>query len=226
MTSSALAPSLLIVAVALVACHKKPETGTPAPAVTVAAAPASAPVATEAAEPTDAQREQSRKQALLDYATMEDTFIKDPKAQWASTAKSSSTFGDEGGKTPSEASLAVNATGPVDGKAWTNNQQDIGFDTLELGYDKPVAATAVRVVLPGGDGVEAISKLELQDVAGTWTVVWSGLSEVKKDERGPRTWFVRTFPKTGAPVKGVRITFANNVQSVYKVVDAVQLVGE
>jgi hypothetical protein len=37
---------------------------------------------------------------------------------------------------------------------------------------------------------------------------------------------VRKFDKTKTPTKAVKITIANNVQSGYKVVDAVQLVGE
>jgi hypothetical protein len=42
----------------------------------------------------------------------------------------------------------------------------------------------------------------------------------------PRTCFVRTFEKTAYPVNAVKITIANNVQRGYKVVDAVQLLGQ
>jgi hypothetical protein len=41
-----------------------------------------------------------------------------------------------------------------------------------------------------------------------------------------RTWFVQKFDKTKFPTRAVKITIANNVQRSYKVVDAVQLVGE
>ena len=44
--------------------------------------------------------------------------------------------------------------------------------------------------------------------------------------RGGRTWLVKTFPKTATKVKAVKLTFANNVSSGYKEVDAVQLVGQ
>lgn len=215
----------IVVACSLVACGKKKEAAPPE-APTAATASASTPTPEPAPEPTAEQRQLAVKQGQMDFATMEDKYINDTRAQWASSAKASSTFGDDAGKTPSDVNLATNATGAVDGKTWTNNHQDIGFDSLELGYDKPVNATEVRVVLPSGEGVEAISKIELQEVDGTWRTAWSGLSDVKADQRGSRTWFVRSFDKTVAKVKGVKITFANNVQRGYKVVDAVQLIGE
>ena len=221
--------TLILSSLALASCGKKPaETAAaPAPAPAVQArAPAPAPVAETQppAEPTAEQRERARKQALLEYGAMEDQYLNDARAQWASSAKASSTFGDQDGKTPSESSLAKNVIGPVDGKGWTNNHQDIGFDWLELGFDKPVSATEVRAVF--ADGVEAVNKVELQDTDGRWFTVWSGLSEIARDERGSRTWFVRSFEKTAYKVKAVKITLANNVERGYKEVDAVQLVGD
>jgi hypothetical protein len=168
----------------------------------------------------------AEKQKLMDYATMEDTYMNDPKAQWASTATASSTFGDEDGKTPSDSNLAKNVTGKVDGETWNNNNQDIGFDWIELGYEKPVAATEVRLVMPNGNAPESISKVELQDTEGKWNTVWSGISDTKNDDRGRRTWFVKTFPKTAYQVKAVKYTLANNLIHGYKQVDAAQLVGE
>ncbi|HEX6704736.1 MAG TPA: hypothetical protein VF169_08260 [Albitalea sp.] len=218
------APILLVLSCALLAaCGKKHE---PAP---TAAAPAPAPAPTQAqvaAEMTDEQRQLARKQALMDYATMEDKYLNDPRGQWAAEAKASSTFGEGPGKSPSTINAAANVTGPVDSKQWTNAQQDIGFDWLETSYAKPVSATEIRVVFRDGKGVEAVSKLEVQDTGGKWTTVWTGLSDVKYDKRGSRTWFVKTFDKTPLPVKAVKVTIANNVQSGYKEVDAVQLVGD
>jgi hypothetical protein len=46
------------------------------------------------------------------------------------------------------------------------------------------------------------------------------------DPRGSRTWFVRKFDKTSYAASAAKITIANNVQRGYKVVDAVQLVGD
>ena len=220
---------VLLSCVVLSACKKKdaPAAASAEAAATSApSAPASpAPTSTSPADSTDAQRESAKKQALMDYATMEDHYINDATAQWAATATASSTFGDDGGNQPSPSSLAKNVVGPVDGNDWTNNKQDIGFDWLETTYLKPVNATEVRAVFKSGDGVEAVSKVELQDTAGKWNTVWSGISDVKADRRGSRTWFVRTFPQTAYKAKAVRITIANNVQNGYKVVDAVQLVG-
>ena len=141
------------------------------------------------------------------------------------TATASSTLGDDGGKVPSDGNLAKNVIGAVNGKEWTNNHQDIGFDWLETTFAKPVNATEVRAVFANGAGVEAVNKVELQDTEGKWYTVWSGISDAKRDARGSRTWFVRTFAKTAYKAKAVKLTIANNVEHVYKVVDAVQLVG-
>jgi hypothetical protein len=188
-------------------------------------APQSA-TASAPAEPSPDDVEKARKLALLDFAAMEDQYMNDPHAQWASSASASSTFGDDNGATPSDSNLPSNVIGPVDGKSWTNNRQDVGFDWLQVGFAKPVFATEIRVVFVSGQGVEAVTKLEVQDDQNQWVTVWSGLSDVKADSRGERSWFVRKFDKTKAPTKAVKITLANNVQRGYKVVDAVQLVGE
>ena len=81
-------------------------------------------------------------------------------------------------------------------------------------------------MLPSGQGVEAVNKVELQDTDGKWNTVWEGVSDVKKDDRGNRTWFVKTFNKTAYKAKAVKVTYANNLQHDYKVIDAVQLVGD
>jgi hypothetical protein len=222
---NSVALTLIMGTLVLSACGKKKEPvaqNTPAPA---AATQSMTPA--PAAEPSQDDAERAKKQALLDYATVEDQYINDPHAQWAITASASSTFGDDNGAKPAESNAAANAIGPVDGKDWTNNHQDVGMDWLQLGFAKPVSATEVRVAFgERGAGAEAVSKVEVEDAQGHWVTVWSGLSDVKVDSRGTRTWFVRKFDKTQTPTKGVKITIANNVQRGYKVIDAVQLVGE
>jgi hypothetical protein len=221
--------ALILAPLLLVACHKKEPEAAPAPLVVAApaAAPAPAPAVAAAtavpAELSDEQRALANKQKALDYSKMEDQYINDPKAQWASTAKASSTYGDP---KPSDSNLAINATGALDGKEWTNNNIDVGFDWLEVGFAKPVAATEVRAVITSGDEVGAMNKVELQDTEGKWHTAWEGISDVKVDARGPRTWFVRSFPKTPYKVQAVKYTIANNVERGYKNIDAVQLVGE
>jgi hypothetical protein len=219
----------IMLATLLTACHKKEKTEEPAPAATPAPAPApaAAPVAaTPPAEQTPEQRELAQKKLALEYGVMEDKYINDTRAQWATEAKASSVFGGAAKSKPGDSNSPERATGPSDGNTWTNANIDQGFDWLELGYATPVNATEVRVVVNGGQGVEAINKLELQDTDSKWYTVWEGVNDVKRDLRGNRTWFVRTFDKTPYKVKAVKITFANNLQHDYKIVDAVQLVGD
>lgn len=212
----------------LFACQKKTEDASTAASAAAAAAPtvAEATKPAASAEPTEAQREMEEKKRLMDYASMEDSYINDPLGQWANAAKASSVFGDDSKSGPSDSNLAKNVQGPVDGESWNNNKQDIGFDWLETSYEKPVTAKEVRVVFENGKGVEAINKIELQDTAGNWSTLWSGISDQKRDTRGNRTWFVRKVEKATGKTKAVRITLANNLERGYKVVDAVQLVGE
>lgn len=225
---------------ALTACKKQAEDAAQAPAPETPAADASAtapadanaaapaaPAADAAAAPGDADPERAAQQAKLDYATMEDGYINDAKAQWATSAVASSSYGyDKAPAADDHASYTPwQATGAVNGEAWSNKNRNVGFDWLETGFDKPVSATEVRIALETGHGVEGITKIELIDVQGERHTVWSGLSDSKQDERGPRTWIVRKFEPTAYQAKGARITFANNVENDYTYVDAVQLVG-
>jgi hypothetical protein len=217
----------LSAALLLGACGKKPvppKEDAPA-AVVQPAATAPTPVAHATVDPT----EQDEKKAKLEYATMEDGYINDAHGQWAASAKASSSFGEEGDrapKTPQE-SLAWNAVGKPNGNDWSNNQQDVGFDWLELGYEKPVSATEVRIVSRSDHAVEALNKVELIDADGGVHTVWAGLNDQKQDKRGSRTWIVRKLDApTAYKVRGVKITFANNVSSGYKNIDAVQLIGD
>ena len=214
----------------LAACGKKPETDQAAagPAATASGTDTSTNTTANAATAEDEAAKQAdlaRKQAQLDYATMEDGYINDPNAQWASSAKASSTFGDQKGE-PSEVSQVKNVTGKVDGNTWTNNNQTIGFDWVQVGFDKPVNATELRFVFPGGKAVQAVSKVELIEADGTAHVVWSGVSDVQPDQRGDRTWFVRKFDATPYKAAGAKLTIANNLESGYKELDAVQIVGQ
>lgn len=214
---------------ALAACNKPPAEEAAAPPAPAPVAAAEAPTAPAVpAELTDEQRAAARKQAALDFAMMEDKYLNDPLAQWATSGKASSSYGEKGDqmpKTPQE-SRAWKATGKVDGNEWSQLEQDIGMDWLELGFAKPVNATAMRAVFTGAESVRAITKVELIDEAGAATVVWSGVSDVQPEENGPRTWFVREFPKTEKKIQSVKLTFANAVSVGYKNVDAVQLIGE
>lgn len=226
--------ALLGLVLAGAACKKKRDqvseaSAAPAPSAPAAGA-AEAPPEQTAQEAQDAARqqasEQQARQALLEYSTMEDRYLGDAGAQWASSARASSSFGDAD-KQPPE-SQAPNtpwqATGAPNGGTWSNNHVDMGIDWLELSYARPVAATELRAVMT--DGVGSVSKVELIDEAGAAHEVWAGVDDSKPDPRGPRTWFVRTFPRTEYKVAKVKLSLANALVHGYKEVDAVQLVGE
>ncbi|MGC4111403.1 MAG: hypothetical protein QM747_13465 [Nocardioides sp.] len=213
----------LIVSLALVVagCQKAPEAKCPPASQADASASAPAAPPPEAA-PVDPKL--AEKKAALDYATMESTYLNDPKGQWASAATASSTFGETGSNGASDVNKPKNLVGKPDEREWTNDHQDMGFDNIETTFEKPVHATEVRAVFR--DGVAAVSKLELKGADGAYTTIWSGVNEDPEERRGPRHWFVRKFDRTANPVVGVKITLANTVDHGYKVVDAVQLVGE
>ncbi len=213
----------LAVCLALAACHKKPDESA-TPAATPASEPTATVVAAPSADPTPEQRERARKQAALDYATMEDSYLNDARGQWAKEVTATSTFGEASSSGASEVNKPKNIVGKPDGRFWTNDHQDMGFDSFEGTFEKPVHATEVRAVF--GDGISTVSKVEIKDTDGKYTTVWTGINEDPRDDRGPRHWLVRKFDKSAAAISGVKITFANALDRGYKTVDAMQLVGE
>lgn len=221
----------VLLSLSLGACKDESASDAATEAVPAADASASADSAPSAEVPAEELTEEAiaraEQQARLDYATMEDTYINDPDGQWATAAKASSSFGsaNEAAADSQSSSTPWQATGAPNGDSWNNNSQDIGFDWLELSYETPVTATEVRVVTPGAEAAVSISKIELIDTDGATHTAWSGLSDTQRDVRGNRTWIARKFEPTPYRVKSVKITFANNVASGYKLVDAVQLVG-
>jgi hypothetical protein len=215
----------VVACLALAACHQKPDESA-APTETVATAadqPAANAPSSAAAEPTPDQLEHAKKQAALDYATMEDSYLNDPHGQWAKEATATSTFG-ESSNSVNEVNKPRNIAGKPDGAYWTNDHQDMGFDSFEGAFEKPVHATEVRAVF--GGGISTVTKVELKDTDGKYTTVWTGINEDPPEKRGPRHWFVRKFAPSAAAIVGVKITIANSVDRGYKTVDALQLVGE
>jgi hypothetical protein len=235
---------LLLPALLLAACAKKAPApaptseATPAPAA-APAAPAPAPAAAPAAPAANTaatgnaplatpqldmenmsteQKEMAKRQAKLDFSNMEDGFINDANAQWAKTATATSEYGGSSYE-------PANATGKVDGKNYATKGSDVGFDALEVGFEKPVNATQLRVAVGDGYGLEGITKVELQDTDGKWNTVWNGIHMVKADKRGNRTWYIQPIEKTPYKAKAARITKSNNVTTERLYVDAVQLVG-
>lgn len=173
-----------------------------------------------------AAQEKAEKADKLAYAQMEDGYLNDPKGQWASGAKASSSFGsaDKAPPDSQDSSTPFHATGAPNSNSWSNNNQEMGIDWLEVTFAKPVNATELRVVQTNGVG--SVSKVELIDESGAAHEIWSGADETVQDKRGQRTWLVKTFEKTAYKVAGAKVSFANAVVSGYKEVDGVQLVGE
>lgn len=199
---------------------------------TTATTPEAAPVDeadTAADEDNDeAAAERKERQSKLDYASMEDGYLNDTNGQWATSATASSSFGNANEK-PADShdpSTPWQATGAPNGDAWQNDNQDVGFDWIQLKYANAVTPSEVRAVVHGNEAIEAITKVELIDTTGQSHVLWSGLSDAKQDKRGPRTWYVTPAKDADYMTDTVKLTFANNVASGYKEVDAVQLVGK
>ena len=182
---------------ALAACAGKKdepaETAAPASAAATgepASAPApasseSAPATPAAAAPAAEEDEATiEKRKAVEYALNEEKIATDPKGQWASTAKATSTYGDA--KDPQDYS-ASKATGAPDvanfsdnGNAWTAKEADGGIERLEVGFARPVHASEIRIRQSFAPG--AIIKVELIDTTGAGHVVYEGVDAASYDK--------------------------------------------
>ncbi len=235
MKVSALAPGLLAVALAwsLSACDQVRQAGdASAPDAQAAASQAdlSSMAPTGAGMPgvLDAPQPQVSPEAQRAFQAMEDAYLTDPHAQWALSAKASSTLDEAGSEHPLNPmdSKVWRATGQPDGSAWSNaSQSGSGVDWLEVAFERPVQTGEIRVVMQGRAAVEAITRVDVIEEGGQYHTIWEGPSDVREDVRGNRTWFVRRFETTSYKVGGIKLTFANHASPGYKEVDAVQLVS-
>jgi len=218
---------LVLAGLVLVGCGDRK---VPAQAASAVGAEASVAEAGESADPSLAlvPMPEVSPEAREAYRLMEDRYIRDPIAQWAESARSGYSVGGEStdAVTQPDPGAPTAAVGPVDGQSWINTHEDEGVDWLQLGYARPVQATAVRVVMYGRPTVKSITRVDLIDEAGEIRTAWTGESEVAEDLRGNRTWFVREFELTPFKVVGVKLFFGNKVAPGPKRVDAVQLVGQ
>lgn len=220
-----------LLAMALVGCERsQPGPGVAgavhgaSPETSLDALPATAaglPLASEPPAPEVSPQERAA------YAAMEDRYLGDAGAQWAVSAKASTSLGERDKAAPGTymESRAWRAAGVADGNTWANDPQNGGVDWLELGFASAVRTSEIRVVLVGKAAVVAITRVDVIEEGGQPHTIWEGPSEVLPDRRGNRTWFVRQFEKTPYKVQGVKLTFANLMAPGPKEVDAVQLVG-
>jgi hypothetical protein len=117
-------------------------------------------------------------------------------------------------------------TGPPDANpptqdhpnAWAARDQDAGPEWVELAYDPPRRASAVRIfevnVAGGVVGVETV------DEAGTRRTVWKG-----NDPTTTPGVFEVTFAATPYRVRAARIVLDTSKRSGWEEIDAVELVG-
>lgn len=213
-----------LVAASLVACGQKTTPVAPAASAASQAVPLFEGIVTPVAEPAPEVTPEDRQA----YQAMEERYAADPAAQWAMTAKGGLNLGESvtSAAAGSQDHGPFKATGPVDGESWHNSHDSEGTDWLELGFDRPVHATEVRVVMSGQATVRAITRVDAVDDGGQVYTLWEGRSEVSQDLRGPRTWFVRQFDKTPFKVSAIKLIFGNALFPGAKRVDAVQLVGQ
>jgi hypothetical protein len=222
---------LIVAGVFVAACGKKAEVPESEPAAQEAStAEIAAPAAVEEAAPAPTDeaspeaQERARKQAALDYSTMENNYITDAKGQWAASGKASASYAENAEGTGVRFGSPNAAAGAPDSTAWTPKQTQIGIDWLEVSFATPVAATELRMVMT--DGVGSVSKIEVIDTEGKAHEVWSGIDETQPDKRGDRTWYVTKLAAAPHKVSGARYSFAHALNTSNKYVDAVQLVGE
>ena len=227
-----LAAALLIVIVP-VACGKKDEATTAAPAAAVAPgpAPAAAPAAPVApAAPAESGAETDAKAAAIRSALAEEAIASDPRGQWAVSATASSTYsGDKSpaSTTPYSPAMATGAPNVEhygdDAQSWATEMADKGIEWLEVKFAKPVQATGLRIRQNNAPGT--IIKIDLVDEGGGKHTVWQGVDD-QKYLINTIAWFDKTFDKTSYKVSGVRITLATNAVSGWNEIDAVQLLGD
>lgn len=225
----------LAAALTLTACQKDAANESAVDPVTPAVdAPAATPESVEpvaaaaAVEPSAEELEAQIKQKAIDRALAEQQLLEDPNGQWATSAQASSTYAtlisvDVPDRKPESATGAPDAqsTG-YESLGWQPEKDGAGIEWLELGYAKPVNATAVRVRQIKAPG--AVIKIELIDEAGARHTVWQGRDDTAY-ESGQIGWLTRTFEPTQYKAKGVRLTLATNAVDGHESIDAVQLVG-
>jgi len=215
----------------LAGCSKK----TPAPAEQPAPPPVAAAPQPAAAPPAPAEQPAAveedpaivAKRQAIEFALAEEKIAQDPNGQWATTATASSTYNGAKDQVHYSEWQATGAPNVVhygdDGNSWAPKEADAGIEWLQLGFAKPVHATALRIrqnSMPG-----AIIKIELIDDQNNKHSVFDGMDATKYP---PSTiaWFTQTIEKTPYLVTAVKITQATNAVQGWNEIDAVQLVGE
>jgi hypothetical protein len=222
--------SLLISLITLVGCSKHestPPQNTAAPvdqpsAVTEVAAP-------EASSATEEDPELAAKREAMNFALMEDEIKNDPKGQWATNAKASSTYATNlddlnAGYHFMRATGAPDTDGYGDSfTSWATKDTDSGIEWIDLQFAKPVNATEVKIRQNYNPG--AIIKIELFDEKNVAHSIFQG-PDMTKYKPSSIGWLNAAFDKTAYKTQRVKITLATNTVPGWNEIDAVQLLGE
>lgn len=120
---------------------------------------------------------------------------------------------------------AEQATGPPDAqadrddpKAWASAQADMGLQWLELGYDPPLSAHAVRIHEVNVAG--ALVALTALDERGGRHELWAG-----RDPNQIPGVLELTFSTTRFRVRALRLTLDTGLRPGWSEIDAVELIG-
>jgi hypothetical protein len=133
---------------------KKPAPKTKKPPATTPALPTASPAVPKAATGPDGQRPGQ-------------------DVQWASGVRASSAYQLTGDYSAERAIGPPTVTRAGDSvQAWCSKTADAGEEWLELDFDPPVLAKAVRVVQNWNPG--AVTQIEVVDADGATTIVWRG----------------------------------------------------
>lgn len=153
----------------------------------------------------------------------EEAICDNPNGQWAMHATASSELG---GTITRPGWAALEAVGEpdvpakgVDGRAWSPRSENAGYEWIELTYWRPVHATGIRIREIHASGT--VVMVELKDLDGDYRVKWKG-TDKKSDYL---IWLILDFPRTEYLTDVVRVTLDTTLETNYKEIDAVQLVG-
>ena len=137
--------------------------------------------------------------------------------QWASTATASSQGGNEAWSAMQAAGRPDTDTYGDHPTAWAPESSGDGPEWLELRFPEAVYATGVRVCETYNNGF--IYQVDLIDVAGKTSTVWSGED---KTPQGEPSWFEISLDPAPCAVIGVKIH--TRVRG-WEEIDAVELIG-
>jgi hypothetical protein len=107
------------------------------------------------------------------------------------------------------------------GQAWCSKTADAGAEWLELDFDPPVLAKAVRIVQSWNPG--AVTLIEVVDAGGVTTIVWRG-PDATVYAAGEIGVLEAPFAEPSPPIVRVKLTLDTKRVKGWNEIDAVGLV--